>query len=167
MSTLGEAGTKTGWPIHAYCLMGNHFHLVAETPQPHLGADMKWLLGTYTGCFNRRHQWSGHLFSGRYKSLIIDERGGIVGGLPARLAAGRGGFRATSGRAARSRGAGSRTGAGTKRHGRATCGTIGAGMPGSTGPDRSRITRAPQGRVHLEGMLPKPLGARTAESARS
>jgi putative transposase len=72
--TLHEACEKTGWQIHAYCLMENHFHLVAETPQPNLVAGMKWLLGTYTGRFNRRHQYSGHLFSGRYKSLIIDER---------------------------------------------------------------------------------------------
>jgi REP element-mobilizing transposase RayT len=76
LKTLGEASVKTGWQIHAYCLMGNHFHLVAETPQPNLVAGMKWLLGTYTGRFNRRHKLFGHLFSGRYKSLVIDERGG-------------------------------------------------------------------------------------------
>lgn len=76
LSTLGEACQKTAWQLHAWCLMENHFHLVAETPQPNLVAGMKWLLGTYTGRFNRRHQLIGHLFSGRYKSLIIDERGG-------------------------------------------------------------------------------------------
>ena len=76
LSTLGEACEKTGWQLHAWCLMSNHFHLVAETPQPNLVAGMKWLLGTFTGRFNRRHQVSGHLFSGRYKSLIVDERGG-------------------------------------------------------------------------------------------
>ncbi len=76
IATLGEACRKTGWQVHAWCLMGNHFHLVAETPQPNLIAGMKWLLGTYTGRFNRRHQLFGHLFSGRYKSLVIDERGG-------------------------------------------------------------------------------------------
>jgi REP element-mobilizing transposase RayT len=74
LRTLGEACEKTGWQIHAYCLMGNHFHLVAETPQPNLVAGMKWFLGTYTGRFNRRHQFFGHLFSGRYKSLVVDER---------------------------------------------------------------------------------------------
>lgn len=76
LRTLGETCEKTGWQIHAFCLMGNHFHVVAETPQPNLVAGMKWLLGTYTGRFNRRHQLFGHLFSGRYKALIIDERGG-------------------------------------------------------------------------------------------
>ncbi len=40
-----------------------------------LVAGMKWLLGTYTGRFNRRHKLFGHLFSGRYKSLIVDGSG--------------------------------------------------------------------------------------------
>jgi REP element-mobilizing transposase RayT len=73
--TLGEACVKTGWRIHAYCLMPNHFHLVVETPQANLVAGMKWFLGTYTNRFNRRHKLVGHLFSGRYKSLIVDGSG--------------------------------------------------------------------------------------------
>ena len=55
--------------------MPNHFHWVVETPQPNLVAGMKWLLGTYTSRFNRRHKLFGHLFSGRYKSLIVDGSG--------------------------------------------------------------------------------------------
>ena len=50
--------------------MRNHFHLVLETPQPNLVVGMKWLLGTYTSRYNRRHKEFGHLFSGRYKALI-------------------------------------------------------------------------------------------------
>ena len=73
--TLGEACEKTGWKVHAFCLMTTHFHLVVETPQPNLVAGMKWLLGTYTVRFNRRHKLVGHLFSGRYKSLIVDGSG--------------------------------------------------------------------------------------------
>jgi len=75
ITTLGEACAKTGWQIHALCLMPNHFHLVMETPQPNLVAGMKWLLGTYTSRFNRRHKFFGHLFSGRYKALIVDGSG--------------------------------------------------------------------------------------------
>jgi REP element-mobilizing transposase RayT len=56
MQTLAEACTKANWQVHAFCLMPNHFHLVIETPQPTLVAGMKWLLGTYTGRFNRRHR---------------------------------------------------------------------------------------------------------------
>ena len=72
LQTLAEACTKAGWQVHAYCLMPNHFHLVLETPQPALVAGMKWLLGTYAGRFNRRHRQFGHLFSGRYKALLVD-----------------------------------------------------------------------------------------------
>src|SRR5436189_2691361 len=75
LETLSETCSKTGWQIHAYCLMGNHFHLVLETPQANLVAGMKWFLGTYTSRFNRRHQVLGHLFSGRYKALVVDGSG--------------------------------------------------------------------------------------------
>ena len=72
VETLGEACAKTDWQVHAYCLMGNHFHLVVETPSANLVAGMRWFLSTYTARFNRRHKLFGHLFSGRYKSLIVD-----------------------------------------------------------------------------------------------
>src|SRR6266542_96290 len=75
VETLGEGCERSGWQVHAYCLMPNHFHLVVETPQPTLVAGMKWFLGTYTGRFNRRHKLFGHLFSSRYKSLIVDGSG--------------------------------------------------------------------------------------------
>jgi REP element-mobilizing transposase RayT len=75
LRTLGEACEKTGWRVHAYCLMSNHFHLIVETPRANLVDGMKWFLGTYTGRFNRRHRLFGHLFSGRYKALIVDQSG--------------------------------------------------------------------------------------------
>ena len=61
--------------MHAFCLLPNHFHLVVETPRANLVAGMKWFLGTYTSRFNRRHKCFGHLFSGRYKSLVVDGSG--------------------------------------------------------------------------------------------
>jgi REP element-mobilizing transposase RayT len=75
LETLAEACVKTEWQVHAYCLMPNHFHLVVETPQANLVAGMKWFLGTFTSRFNRRHRLFGHLFSGRYKSLVVDGSG--------------------------------------------------------------------------------------------
>ncbi len=51
IDTLGEACTKTGWQVHAYVLMPNHFHVVVETPQPNLVAGMKWLLKGKRGQF--------------------------------------------------------------------------------------------------------------------
>src|SRR5580692_4504372 len=75
LAALGEACAKTGWQVHAYCLMSNHFHLVIETPQGNLVAGMKWLLGVYTKRFNIRHKLCGHLFAGRYKALIVEGSG--------------------------------------------------------------------------------------------
>jgi putative transposase len=72
LMTLAETCEKTAWQVHAYCLMANHFHLCLETPRANLVAGMKWFLGTYTARFNRRHKLFGHLFSGRYKALIVD-----------------------------------------------------------------------------------------------
>ncbi len=45
LETLGETCGKTGWQVHAYCLMGNHFHLVVETPRANLVAGMRRLMG--------------------------------------------------------------------------------------------------------------------------
>ena len=75
VKTLAEACVKTGWQVHAYCLMSNHFHLVVETPQPNLVKGMQWLLSTYTIRLNARQKLSGHVFSGRYKALLVDGSG--------------------------------------------------------------------------------------------
>ena len=72
IDTLGEACTKTGWLVHAFVLMGNHYHLLIETPEANLVAGMKWLQGTYTQRFNSRHKLWGHLLQGRYKALPVD-----------------------------------------------------------------------------------------------
>ncbi len=76
LRTLGEACAKTGWRVHAYALLSNHFHLIVETPQPNLVTGMKWFLGTYTARFNRRHSLDGHLFTGRYRSQLLDPSSG-------------------------------------------------------------------------------------------
>jgi len=72
LKTLAEACEKTGWQVHAFCLMSNHFHLVVETPNANLVDGMKWLLSTYTIRLNHRHKLFGHVFSGRYKALLLD-----------------------------------------------------------------------------------------------
>jgi hypothetical protein len=56
--------------------MGNHYHLLLETPEANLVEGMKWLQGTYTQRFNSRHKVWGHLLQGRYKALLVDGRGG-------------------------------------------------------------------------------------------
>jgi putative transposase len=74
LELLGKVCVKNGWEVHAYCLLSNHFHAVVETPEANLVCGMQWLLGTYTQSFNRRHRQWGHLFGGRYKAQLIDER---------------------------------------------------------------------------------------------
>lgn len=71
--TLGEVSARNGWLIHAFVLMGNHYHLLLETPEPNLVDGMRWFQSTYTQRFNARHKLWGHLFQGRYKALPVDE----------------------------------------------------------------------------------------------
>jgi REP element-mobilizing transposase RayT len=72
LATLAEMCARTGMRVHSYVLMGNHYHLLLETPEGNLVAGMKWLQGTYTQRFNRRHRLSGHVFQGRYKALPVE-----------------------------------------------------------------------------------------------
>ena len=71
LATLAWVGERFGWICHAYCLMGNHFHLLIETPNPNLSLGMRQLNGVYTQRFNRRHKKAGHLFQGRFKAIFI------------------------------------------------------------------------------------------------
>ena len=75
IKTLAEACQKTGFEVHAYCLMSNHFHLVVETPNANLVAGMRWLLSSYTLRLNHRHHLVGHVFSGRYKAILVEGSG--------------------------------------------------------------------------------------------
>ena len=56
-----------------YVLMSNHFHLLVQTPQANLSEFMRHFLVTYTVRFNRRNARAGHVFQGRFKSLLVDE----------------------------------------------------------------------------------------------
>jgi putative transposase len=70
--TLGEACERTGWRVHAWVLMSNHYHLMLETPEANLVAGMKWLQNTYTRRFNGRHRLWGRLFGDRYKAILSE-----------------------------------------------------------------------------------------------
>ena len=58
--------------VLAYCLMGNHYHLVVHTPLANLSGLMRQVNGVYTQAFNRRHGQVGHLFQGRFKAIVVD-----------------------------------------------------------------------------------------------
>ena len=59
LACLAEMCGRTGLRVHSYVLMGNHYHLLLETPEPNLVAGMKWLQGTYTQRFNRERMPGG------------------------------------------------------------------------------------------------------------
>jgi REP element-mobilizing transposase RayT len=58
---------------HAYCLMGNHYHLLIETPDGNLSQFMRDLNGNYTQAFNQTYDRTGHLFEGRFKSFVSEK----------------------------------------------------------------------------------------------
>jgi REP element-mobilizing transposase RayT len=59
--------------LSSYVLMDNHFHLLVETPLGNLSEFMRQFNITYTGYYNRRHKRIGHLYQGRYKSILVDK----------------------------------------------------------------------------------------------
>jgi len=73
MVVLGEACGLFNWTVHAWCLMGNHYHLLVETPDSNLSRGMRYLNGVYTQRFNRTHSHVGHLFQGRFKAILVEK----------------------------------------------------------------------------------------------
>jgi REP element-mobilizing transposase RayT len=70
---LGRVVVRHRWQCLAYCLMGNHVHLLLETREPNLGRGMGRLHSDYAQRFNRRHGRSGHLFQGRYGAVRVQD----------------------------------------------------------------------------------------------
>src|SRR4030043_1773631 len=72
LDTLGKMVERFKLGVHAYVLMKNHFHLLVHTKEANLSRAIQWLGVSYSVWFNRRHQRSGHLFQGRFKSFLIE-----------------------------------------------------------------------------------------------
>lgn len=71
LETLAGTGKRYGWECLAYCLMANHYHLIIRTPQPNLSLGMRLLNGGYANWFNVRHDRVGHVFQGRFRSVLL------------------------------------------------------------------------------------------------
>lgn len=69
---LGREVQQQRWHCYAYCLMSNHYHLLIETPEGNLVSGMRRLNGQYSQAFNRQHGRVGHVFQGRYTSIVVD-----------------------------------------------------------------------------------------------
>ncbi len=72
LDVIAQAMDRFNAQVLAYCLMGNHYHLVLHTRAANLSRLMRHLNGVYTQSFNRRHGLVGHLFQGRFKAILVD-----------------------------------------------------------------------------------------------
>ena len=68
---FGEVCDRFNWRCHAWCQMGNHYHVVVETAEANLSRGMRQMNGVYTQAVNRRHGRVGHVFQGRYKAVPV------------------------------------------------------------------------------------------------
>ncbi len=71
LETISEMAERFEADIFAYVLMSNHYHLLVRTNRANLKKAMQWFGTTFTRRFNNRNLKSGHLFQGRYKSILV------------------------------------------------------------------------------------------------
>lgn len=71
-SWMTRAFQKFHFWVHAYALLGNHYHLYVETPNGGLSDILHFVNGGYTQYFNRKYERVGHLFQGRYKAILVE-----------------------------------------------------------------------------------------------
>lgn len=78
LDILGQVVDRYGWICHAYCLMSNHYHLLVETPNANLSRGMRHLNGVYTQWVNRHMKRTGHVFQGRFKSILVEKESHLL-----------------------------------------------------------------------------------------
>jgi REP element-mobilizing transposase RayT len=72
LDLLGELVERFNIEVHAYVLMDNHYHLLLKTNDANLSRAMQWFGTSYTRKFNLKNSTGGHLFQGRFKSIIVE-----------------------------------------------------------------------------------------------
>ena len=72
LDTIGQMSERFDNRIFAYVLMDNHYHLLLRTSRANLSKSMQWLGTTYSRRYNLKHFQSGHLFQGRFKSILVE-----------------------------------------------------------------------------------------------
>ncbi len=73
LAILAQVCDRFNWVCHAWCQMGNHYHLVLETPEANLSQGMRQLNGVYTQHVNHKYDRVGHVFQGRYKAILVEK----------------------------------------------------------------------------------------------
>lgn len=72
LDLIARAADRFGFVCHAYCQMPNHFHLLLQTPVANLSELMHFLNCVYSLHFNVRHGLTGHVFQGRFHSVLLE-----------------------------------------------------------------------------------------------
>ena len=72
LAILGAVVARHAWRCDAYCLMTTHYHVLVTTPAGDLSSGMQLLNGSYAQSFNRRHRRDGHLYRGRFGSVLVE-----------------------------------------------------------------------------------------------
>jgi putative transposase len=75
---LGRVCQRFRWRLHAWVLMGNHYHLLLETPDARLSEGMRQLNGVWSQHFNRRHGRVGQVFQGRFKAIFVERESDLL-----------------------------------------------------------------------------------------
>ena len=73
LTVIGEMCDRFDMEVYAWVLMTNHYHLLLKTNRSNLSKGMQWLGATYTRRYNIKYKRRGHLFQGRYKSLLVQD----------------------------------------------------------------------------------------------
>jgi REP element-mobilizing transposase RayT len=75
---LSELPERFGVEVHGYVMMPNHYHLLLRTPHGNLSRAVQWLNTGYSIWWNNRHERVGHVFQGRFKSILVEEGSRIL-----------------------------------------------------------------------------------------
>jgi REP element-mobilizing transposase RayT len=78
LALLASIASDEKWVVHGYCLMGNHYHLMIETPEGELSRGMRSLNGEYAQWFNRRHDRRGHVLEGRFRAVLVQKESHLL-----------------------------------------------------------------------------------------
>jgi REP-associated tyrosine transposase len=79
LDLLAQTCSRYDWLVGAYCLMGNHYHLLVTTHRPTLSRGTQWLNGQYVRWFNRTHDHLGHGIFRRFHAILIEDDTQLAG----------------------------------------------------------------------------------------
>jgi putative transposase len=71
LALLAQTVRRENWDCHVFCLLTNHYHLIAETLLERLSRGLHRVNGAYAQAFNSRYSRSGHLFGDRFAAFVI------------------------------------------------------------------------------------------------